>query len=316
MKTIIGIEDIEPIKPYPVVAIGNFDGLHLGHQAILKQTIERAKANHGTSVVLTFKPHPSHILSPDQPTLLLTPFEEKVNLLRLFGIDVLIYAEFNKEFAHQTPFTFAQNLLFEKIGCKEVVVGERFAFGKNRAGKVVDLTELGKQFGFQVTAKEDVLVNDARVSSSRIRTLLSEGKVSLASKLLSRPYSLKGTVVHGAGTGGKNLGVPTANIPFSNALIPKEGIYATRTTLCGYSSTPFNSIAYIGSKPTFSKKGNTQIEVHLFDFNKDLYGSELEVAFLEWIRPDEEFPTDVALIKQMKQDMKKARLILSRAAQK
>jgi len=309
MITLIGTEEIEPIQNYPVVAIGNFDGLHLGHQAILAKTIEHAKAKNGTSVVLTFRPHPSQIIAPEKPTLLLTPFEDKIRLLESFGIDMVLLVEFNKEFSHQTPHEFAQDLLFQKIGCKEVIIGERFAFGKNRSGTVGDLTTLGKQFGFTVFVQQNFTLNGAIVSSSRIRTLLQEGNINLASKMLSRPYTLSGEVISSEGRG-KILGVPTANINLTGKLLPKRGIYVARVAL-NHHPTLHNGIAYIGSKPTFQKQETTQIEVHLFDFHKDIYGKTIEISLLSWIRADETFNTPDALIKQMQKDIKKAKSILN-----
>ena len=308
MKILVGTEGITPITPYPVVAIGNFDGLHFGHQALLKKTVQRAKEKKGTSVVLTFWPHPSAILSPTQPTQLLTPFEEKKDLIASCGIDMVLFVAFSKEFAHQTPAQFAQNLLSEKVGCREVFVGERFAFGKNRAGKVSDLVALGKQLGFEVFSQETVFLDNTIVSSSTIRELLQTGNVGLAAKMLSRPYALEGEVIRGDGAG-KHLGFATANMNLPGRIVPREGIYAARTTLFD-GAPPYDSIVYVGSKPTFHNKGAVQIEVHLFDYNKDLYGEKMKVAFLEWIRADEKFNNSSALIKQMQRDTEKARLIL------
>jgi len=310
MVTLIGTEEISPIEKYPVVAIGNFDGIHLGHQAILAKTIQHAKENNGTSVVLTFRPHPSQILAPEKPTLLLTPFEDKIRLLESFGIDIVLLVEFNKEFSHQTPSEFAQDLLHEKIGCKEVIVGSKFAFGKSRSGTVADISRLGQKFGFTVFVQENFTLNEAIVSSSRIRTLIQEGNINLASKMLSRPYTLSGEVVPSEGRG-KKMGFPTANVNLAGKLVPKEGIYATRVVISNDPTTLRNGIAYIGSKPTFRKQGTSQIEVHLFDFNKNIYGKKIEVSILEWIRADEKFDSSDALIKQMRQDIKKARSILS-----
>ncbi len=311
MNVLIGTEEIVPNMPYPVVAIGNFDGLHLGHRAILRKTVERAKEKNGTAMVLTFKPHPSQILSPKQPTRLLSPFDEKIELIASCGIEMLLLVEFSREFAHQTPTQFAQGLLAEAVGCKEVIVGEGFAFGKNRSGHVADLIQLGKTFGFTVITQETVLLQGVPVSSSKIRTLLQEGNVQLVSKMLSRPYTLEGEVVHGDGAG-KKFGFPTANIRLPGRLVPKEGIYATHTILPDQ-TPPQDSIVYIGAKPTFQEQGETQIEVHLFDYNKSLYGKKISVAFLEWIRPDKTFKDQFALIQQMKQDARAARAILGRA---
>jgi len=308
MKILVGTEEITSITPYPVVAIGNFDGLHLGHQALLQKTVQRAKEKNGTSCVLTFLPHPSQILSPKQPTQLLTPFEEKRDLIAACGIDVVLFVEFSKEFAHQTPAQFAQNLLSEKVGCKEVFVGEAFAFGKDRAGKVSELISLGKRFGFKVVSQETVFLDSMLVSSSTIRTLLLSGDVGLAAKMLSRPYTLEGEVIHGDGTG-RAFGFATANMNLPGRIVPKEGIYAARTTLFD-DPHPYHSVVYIGSKPTFHEKGAVQIEAHLFDYDKNLYGKKLRIAFLQWIRQDEKFENSADLIKQMQKDIEKARLIL------
>jgi riboflavin kinase/FMN adenylyltransferase len=308
MKTIIGTGEMTPITPYPVVAIGNFDGIHLGHRSILMQTVARAKRKHGTPVVLTFRPHPSHVLSPKQPALLLTHFEEKIRLLESYGIHTVLCVEFSKEFAHQTPAHFAQHLLAEKIGCKEVIVGEGFVFGKNRSGNTADLAQFGQQFGFEVLVHEPILFERAAISSSRIRALLQEGAVSKAAKMLSRPYTLDGKVVHGDGEG-KKLGFPTANVQSLQQLMPKEGVYVTRATFSGHAAS-VDSITYIGSKPTFQKKAAIQIEVHLLDFHENLYEKQLEISFLDCIRGDKRFPNRVSLIKQIQQDIKKTQLIL------
>ena len=309
MKTIIGFEEIPPTLPYPVVAIGNFDGLHIGHQAVLAKTIAHARAYNGTAVVLTFKPHPSQITSPKQPAILLTPFEEKLRFLELFGIDAVIYVEFNKEFAHQTPTQFAQHFLAEKIGCKKVVVGEHFMFGKNRSGSVTDLTLLGEKFGFSTIVQKSVIVQGRVASSSTIRQLLQEGNVKQAAVMLSAPYTIRGKVVQGD-RAGRVLGFPTANIHVAGRLIPKSGIYAMRVSLPEHPS-PINGVGYIRSQPVVGKMRETLVEAHLLDYNKDLYGQDIEIAFIDWIRPDARIHDHKALIKQIQNDVKKARLLLA-----
>ncbi len=308
MNIFVGTDEITPITPYPVVAIGNFDGLHLGHQALLQKTVERAREKGGTAVVLTFRPHPSQVLSPKQPTRLLTPFEEKKDLIEACGIDVVLFVEFSKEFAHQTPAQFAQKLLVEKIGCKEVFVGEQFAFGKNRSGRALDLVALGKKYGFDVFPQETVFLNHTLVSSSTIRELLLLGDVSRAAKMLSRLYALEGNVIHGDGAG-KQLGFATANMHLPGRIVPSAGIYAAQTTLLD-GLPPHPSIVYIGSKPTFRDKGEVQIEAHIFDYNKELYGQKLKVSFVEWIRADAKFENSTELVRQMQRDKKKACAIL------
>jgi riboflavin kinase/FMN adenylyltransferase len=319
--------------PYPVVAIGNFDGVHLGHQALFATTIARAKEKNGTAVALTFWPHPSKVLFPDRPTSFLTSFEEKKELILSLGIDTVLFVEFDKPFAGQTPEQFVKNLLVEKIGCKEVIVGEEFLFGKGRSGNVSNLMDMGHQFGFSVLPQKAVFLNDTIVSSSAIRNLLLDGNVALAAKMLSRPYVLVGEVVPGDGTG-EGLGVATANINLPDRIIPKEGIYAARVTLAGHAAlagvaaladdhplagvvslaeqvVAYDSVVYVGSKPTFHEKGEVKIEAHLFDYNEKLYGKKIKVAFIEWIRPDKKFHSAAALTQQMKVDILMARAVLN-----
>lgn len=297
-----------PIPSYPVVAIGNFDGVHLGHQALFKKTIERAKEKNGTAVALTFWPHPSKVLFPDRPTSFLTSFEEKKELILSLGIDTVLFVEFDKLFSGQTPEQFVKNLLVEKVGCKEVIVGEEFLFGQGRSGNVASLIDLGRKYGFDVLPQKPVYLNDTLVSSSEIRKQLLAGQVDPAFSLLSRPYVLEGEVVHGDGTGEK-MGVATANINLPDRVIPKEGIYAARVTLSD-DVPPYDSVVYIGSKPTFNEKGVVQIEAHLFNYHEQLYGKKLKVAFIKWIRPDRKFENSTALIKQMQCDILMAQAIL------
>lgn len=309
MKLLIGSANIKPIPGYPVVAIGNFDGVHLGHQAILAQAIERAQEKDGTSVVLTFEPHPMKVLHPEREFRLLNTFQIKMRLIESTGVDVTFSAEFSKAFAQQTPSEFAKTYLRDKIGCKEVIVGKNFNFGKDRAGTVKDLIEFGKEFGFEVVIQEPVMVEGIPVSSTKIRQLIQEGNVGLAGKMMGRYYSMEGKVLHGDGRG-KSLGYPTANFRLPNELIPREGVYAARVaTLKAEGYMTLDGIVYIGSKPTFDKT-EVQMEVHLFDVNENLYGKRLLVTFIEWVRGDEKFEDSAALIRQIGQDIEKARAIL------
>lgn len=309
MKLLIGSANIKPIPGYPVVAIGNFDGVHLGHQAILAQAIERAQEKDGTSVVLTFEPHPMKVLHPEREFRLLNTFQIKMRLIESTGVDVTFSAEFSKAFAQQTPCEFAKTYLRDKIGCKEVIVGKNFNFGQDRAGTVKELIEFGKEFGFEVVIQEPVMVEGIPVSSTKIRQLIQEGNVGLAGKMMGRYYSMEGKVLHGDGRG-KSLGYPTANFRLPNELIPREGVYAARVaSLKAEGYMTLDGIVYIGSKPTFDKT-EVQMEVHLFDVNENLYGKRLLVTFIEWVRGDEKFEDSAALIRQIAQDIEKARAIL------
>ncbi|MBI3802536.1 MAG: bifunctional riboflavin kinase/FAD synthetase [Nitrospirae bacterium] len=309
MRLFIGTANIKPIEAYPVVAIGNFDGLHLGHQAILSEAIQRAQEKEGTSVVFTFEPHPIKVLHPERELKLLNTFQIKMRMIEATGVDVAFSAEFNKTFAQLSPYDFAKIYLHDKIGAKEVVVGRNFQFGKDRAGKVDDLIAFGKELGFSVIVKDPVLVDDLVVSSSKIRELMREGNVYLAARMMGRYYSMEGKVLQGDGIGRK-LGVPTANFRLPNELVPREGVYAARVaTLKAEGYVTLDGIVYIGTRPTFGQH-ETRMEVHIFDFNDDIYGKRLLVTFIDLIRGDQKFESPEALTDQMKKDIEQAREIL------
>jgi len=311
MKLLIGASNIKATYPYPVVAIGNFDGLHLGHQAILSQAMKRASDKQGTSVVLTFEPHPRKVFHPEETFKLLSTFQIKARMIEATGVDVCFVAEFNKSFLALSPEAFSKRFLQEKIGCKEVIVGRNFRFGKDRAGGLEDLVRFGRDCGFQVLAQEPVWVEGKMVSSSQIRRLLREGDVALAARMMGRYYTLEGKVIHGDGLGA-SLGYPTANLRLPNELIPGLGIYAARVDFMkmeGHKTQ--DAIVYIGSKPTYSKKA-IAIEIHLLDFREDLYGKRIRVSLLDWIRGDEAFGSESELSRQIALDIERAREILKK----
>lgn len=311
MKLIIGTANIKPDNDYPVVAIGNFDGLHLGHQAILAQTIQRANNENGTSVVLTFEPHPVKSIRPDSGFKLMNPFQIKMRLIENAGIDVSYVATFNEAFAEHSPEAFAKEFLHEKIGCREVIIGENFRFGKDRSGNVDDLIRYGKQFGFEVIPQKPVLVEGETVSSSLIRQLIHEGNVRLAGKMLGRYYVVEGKVIPGDGIGKKN-NTPTANIPFPNEVTPQDGIYAVRVEfLKGQDYGTKDGVAYIGCKPSFENKP-PRIEIHLFDFNEDLYEKRLRIVFIDFIRADKKFENMDDLLRQIDLDIEETKAVLAK----
>lgn len=310
MKLLIGASNIKPNLDYPVLAIGNFDGVHLGHQAILAETIKRAKLNDGSAVLLTFEPHPRRYLLPEETFKLLNTFQIKMRIIESLGIDVAYTTEFNKAFAELSPEDFAKKFLYEKIGCKEVVVGKNFRFGKDRAGTLDDLIVYGEALGFKVISPEPIKVEGLVVSSSEVRKQLMEGNVALAAKMLGRYYVVEGKVIHGDGMGAA-MGFPTANLRLPNELIPKAGIYAARADFLktdGYGTK--DCVVYIGSKPTFDKKV-LSLEVHIFDFEKDLYEKRLRVTLIDWVRGDERFENKADLSAQIQKDVDKAKEILA-----
>jgi len=291
---------------YPVVAIGNFDGVHRGHQAILKRTVEKAKANKGTGIVLTFEPHPLKVLAPTQDLKFLMTFEERLRWIETIGIRQVRAVPFTRDFADLSPREFARKILCEDLGAKDVFVGDHFAFGKDRKGTVRDLQALGDELGFQVHAVEAVSVGGRPVSSSRIRECLMAGRVADARELLGRDYSLEGRVIPGARRG-RALGYPTANfIPPAERVIPCNGIYAVRAELNG---RVLNGASYIGTQPTLGPQ-ERMVETHLFEPQSDLYGRSIRVSFVEWIRPEQTLKDKTELIRQVEEDIHKAKAIL------
>lgn len=319
------IRDLECIKErfrYPILTIGNFDGFHLGHQAIFREMIKRASEMKGTAIAFTFEPHPLKVIAPERPLRILSTFEEKVRLIEVEGVDILLCPNFTKGFADQHPRDFVRNILYERLGVKEVFVGYDYAFGKGREGTVESLKEMAGDFGFKVVIIEPIRIGDEVVSSSKIRELLSEGRVKDAALFIGRPFSIDGTVVKGKGRGAILLGFPTANISIENPdiLIPKKGIYAVTVHPVRKKATPalsngvhfngegFKGAANIGYKPTF---GNSDLsfEVHILNFEGDLLGRRLRINFIERIRDEKVFSGPEALSEQIKKDIKAVRNI-------
>lgn len=284
---------------YPVVALGNFDGLHLGHQAIIHQVIERAKEMKGTSMVFTLEPHPLKVLAPERMPKLLTNFDEKMVLLEALGIQVVVCAKFTKPFSNQTPRQFVKKYLRQAIKAKEVYAGYDFAFGKDREGRAIDLKKIGEEIGCQVEIIGPVMKDGVIVSSSRIREYLQAGRVAEAARLLGRPYSIKGRV-RGGIRRGRKLGFPTANLyPPQEEAIPADGVYITEAML---GTNPIPSVTYIGTQPTFGRYPR-MVEVHLLNARKRLYGKTLRVIFFEWLRGETTFSSKPELIAQIQRDV-------------
>jgi riboflavin kinase/FMN adenylyltransferase len=312
MQLIIGTPNIQPLPQRPVLAIGNFDGLHRGHQAILARTVAQARKIGVPAAVLTFEPHPARVLAPEREFKLLDTFQEKVRRIESVGIEVAFVAEFDPPFAAQSPETFVQRFLCEKIACSAVVVGENYRFGKGREGKVADLVRLGASLDFEVFEEPPVFMEGEVVSSSKIRALIQEGAVSLAGKMMGRFYTLRGKVVPGDGMGTR-LGFPTANLRLPQEVIPKTGIYAVKADILNAEGIlSREGVAYIGQRPTFGEKP-VRLEVHLFEWQETLYDKRLVVSFIDRIRDDQKFDNETALILQMEQDAVQAREILSTA---
>ena len=302
------IRDLETLTrhPYPVTAIGNFDGVHLGHRAILKAAIDRARAAAGTAFALTFDPLPAKLLVPDRaPPLILIP-DDKLELLRLSGIDGVIVLKFTRELSMLSPREFVRDYLRGKIGAREVVAGHSFSFGHNRAGNASVMVELGREFGFDTTVVGPVKLGGIEVSSTKIRELIASGDMRAAAKLMGRYHFLHGPVVRGRERGRK-IGFPTANIESETECVPPDGVYATRVIL---DDGAYGSITNIGMRPTFSENART-IEAHIFNFTRDIYGMRVKLELIERIRPERKFDNADALKNQIALDLSKAREILA-----
>jgi len=307
MEIIRNIDQLPP-HPHPVVALGNFDGVHLGHRAILKTAIDRARAASGTAFALTFDPLPAKVLAPARaPRLILAP-EDKLELLRASGIDGVIVIAFTAALSQLTPAAFVRDYLLGKIGAREVVVGHSVSFGHARAGNAEVMAELGRRMGFETVVVGPVTVEGAVVSSTRMRELIAAGEMRMVARLLGRNHFLSGTVVHGRERG-RTIGFPTANLNSLTECLPPDGVYATRVIL---SDGAFSSITNIGMRPTFAEPART-IEAHIFDFERDIYGAKVRLEIVERIRGERKFESGQALAAQIAEDLKRAKEILAAA---
>jgi len=308
MEIIRGLEDLKENYPNTVITIGNFDGLHLGHQKIIQTVLQESEDINGTSMVVTFDPHPMKILAPEREIKLLTTPKERERLIRTMGIHVLLCITFNEEFSQLMPDDFIDDILVKKINAKKIIVGQNYAFGKARKGTTELLRRRGRKYGFNVKVVRHAKFNGEVVSSSKIRSFLSKGQVFEASTFLGRAYTIEGNVIKGAGRGEKLLHIPTANITTPNELVPKESVYAVKI---GIKNDFFDGVANIGKKPTFGD-AVTSYEVHIFNFTGNLLGEHLRIHFIDWIRDQRSFPDALSLEKQIRNDIEHAREILNR----
>lgn len=293
-----------------VVTVGNFDGVHLGHRAILGRVRQRARELDCQPVALTFDPHPAKVLNPGGNLRLLTTPAQKVELLKAAGLSVVVQP-FTREFAAVPAQEFVRDFLVDRLKVREVVIGHDYCFGYKRQGNIELLQKMGQSLGFTVQVVWAVEVDDAVVSSSLIRAMLQLGKVKEANRLLGRAYGVTGKVVAGKGRGAKFLGVPTANLASENDLLPAGGIYAVQVARNG---KRLPGVANIGTCPTFDNQ-EVSLEVHLLDFNGDLYGESLQVEFIARLREERRFPSVEALAAQIRADIAEAKRVLAAAGQ-
>ncbi|HMS39530.1 MAG TPA: bifunctional riboflavin kinase/FAD synthetase [Pyrinomonadaceae bacterium] len=268
-----------------VLTLGVFDGLHLGHQRIMQTVVERAKANELVPTVITFDPHPRAVLHPENAPPLLQTLDQRLANFEFLGIKQAIVIPFNKEFAETDAETFLHDIVYERLQAREVYLGRGFFFGKNRGGNIELLNEMSKKLGFFADEVAEVQLRGTRISSSKIRRLLADGKVNLARRMLGRPYGVEGQIIHGFERG-RTIGFPTANLKPHNRVIPKYGVYATAVLI---NDVWRKSITNVGVRPTFEDESAPSIESYIFDFDGDLYGDVLRVRFLHRIRDERKF---------------------------
>lgn len=310
MELIENIDQINSPFKNAVITIGNFDGVHKGHQSLFQQVIEKAKQINGTSVAMTFDPHPLKALGISGPPLI-TRRDQKLELIEQCGIDVLLCIRFNMDFAAITAHDFIETFLVNKIGMKAIIIGADYSFGKDRLGNVDLLKTEEDRLGFKTIVSPWINNTDSdleRISSTRIREIVREGNVDHAMKYLGRHYQIRGKVVKGRERGGSQLGFPTANIKLHDELCPKLGVYAvTVETTKGN----FQGVANIGFSPTFGDQIFT-IEVHILDFNHDIYDTRIRVNMIKRLRDEQKFADIHELSEQIKKDIETAKDILEK----
>ena len=305
MQTIQDAFAAPDLPKEPVVTIGNYDGVHLGQQAVLRHVVERAKELDTFSAVVTFEPHPLKVLRPEAAPVALTTAAQKRKLIEEQGIDFLLILRFDTELSRLSAQAFVEDFLVGRLGVQEVFVGSDFSFGRDREGDLSRLRELGNELGFTADAVDEVRSKGARVSSTMIRGLVEGGAVDRALELLGRPYALTGTVVRGDRMG-QRLGWPTINLDAENELIPAEGVYATRVEFPSF-PTVFDGVTNIGTRPTVYENYQQVVETHILEFRSDVYGEEVQVSFYRRLRDEKLFRSMMDLSEQISKDVDSAR---------
>ncbi|MFH1243638.1 MAG: bifunctional riboflavin kinase/FAD synthetase [Pseudomonadota bacterium] len=293
---------VEPLTN-PVLTIGNFDGMHRGHLTLFDKVKERAKSIGGQSAVMTFEPHPIRVVKEGNGPPLITPTQQKLRLIQDTGVDVIFCIPFTREFSAISARDFVKDILVDKIGAREIVVGYDYTFGRGRQGNIELLKEMGKQLGFAVHVVDPVRIDSTLVSSTSIRKLVQEGNLSEAKKLLGRNYQISGTVVRGKNRGDRLLGFSTANLELIDELTPRVGVYAVMAHI---DDQTYYGLTNIGYNPTFGE-GAFSVETHILDFSRDLLGKTIRVDFIERLRDEKTFESPKELAEQIGKDVIRAR---------
>ncbi len=304
------IQDLGRPLRSPAVAIGNFDGVHLGHRALLQEARRITQATGGEVVALTFDPHPARFFAPSLAPPMLMPLHRRIETLQEAGADVVLVEPFTAELAGMSAEDFVEQVLKRDIGARHVVVGADFSFGKNRRGSTQLLTDLGRGLGIEVSVVAQVTANGLVCSSTKIREFVLEGRVEGACLLLGRPFEFDGKVVRGAGRG-RTLGVPTINLAQEGEILPKPGVYAGRARRIEGDPTWFAAAISIGNNPTFSKQGDPElfVEAHLLDFEGDLYDARVRLAFIAHLREQRRYAGAEELVAAIRGDIARTREI-------
>ena len=309
MRLFHGTDNAEILRP-TVLTLGVFDGLHIGHQLIMKTVVERARAIGAVPTVITFDPHPRAVLHPESAPPLLQTFDQKVEGFGVLGIEQTIVVRFTKEFSEIGAHDFLRDVVKERLHAQEVYLGKGFAFGHDREGNIDLLKRVGKELGFVAGEVPEVSLRNRRVSSSKIRELLSRGEVNLARRMLGRPYGVEGRVEHGAERG-HQLGFPTANLHPQNRVIPRNGVYVTGTLIEGKWR---RSVTNVGVRPTFESAAEPSVETFVMNWSGDLYGDVVRVRFLHRLRDEQKFNSLDDLKRQLSKDVARANSYFSRTA--
>ena len=302
MRLFHGTENAEIARP-TVITLGVFDGLHLGHQLIMKTVVERARAVGAVPTVITFEPHPRAVLHPESAPPLLQTFDQKIEALGVLGIEQTIVIHFDEAFSRIRAEDFLREVVKDRLQAREVYLGRGFAFGHNREGNIELLKRISSQLGFIADEVSEVGLRGQRVSSSRIRELLLKGRVNLARRMLGRPYGVEGPVVYGSERGAQ-IGFPTANIQPHNRVIPRHGVYVTATLIDGQWR---RSVTNIGTRPTFESGSTSSVETYVMNWSGDLYGDVVRVRFLHRLRDEKKFGSIDELTAQIGRDVSRAK---------
>jgi riboflavin kinase / FMN adenylyltransferase len=304
MEILRSIPELERLTGPLFLAIGVFDGVHRGHQAVISTSAEDARAANGTPVVVTFDPHPEKVLRPESAPHLLSATQHKIALIRALGVEHLLIINFDKQFAATEPEDFVQQLVTHSKPLREICVGHEWSFGKKRRGNLDLLKKLGANMNFDVVGILPVKINGAVVSSTAIRQAIEKGDLAKAAEMLGHEYTILGTVTRGDNLG-KKIGFPTANLSAHSEQFPPNGVYAAEARIDG---DLHRGVINLGIRPTVSSgKSERVLEIHLFDFNRDIYGRDVEVRFLTFLRPEKKFENLDALVHQIRQDVEQAR---------